>query len=399
MFEIISKLLLQITETVKTLPDNEIFIGLLFTGLATAGLFFLRKLPELIFRLFENNFCLILTFEQRDADRVLMYLKTLPILFGPKSYDIGMGDDTTKLKLGEGLHIKRYKKTFLFARVLTQWSEYSGEKYTTLKIYILSRKEDVVTQIIDDVYNYNFKGTIKILVSCGYDWELQKTSYHRPIDSLFYPNNLGQTIINDVNEWKQSRENYKRFGIPYRRGYLFYGEPGTGKTSIITTIANELNKVVYYFDPSTVNSNYRLMESIREVKPGSILVVEDVDATFTKRKPKKNKGDNSEFPPVDEYESNKFISISGFLNVFDGLISAEEFIVIFTTNHRDKLDPALVRSGRIDREFEFKKLDFPTLKRMSKHYGVELRDDVLESWCPITPADAQNKLLLYLKGQ
>lgn len=394
MFEIISHVFSQISETLRTLPENEIFIGLLFTGLATAGLYFLRNTPRLLFKLFVNNFCLLITFEQRDADRVLMYLRTLPILFGPKSYDIGMGEDTTKMKLGDGLHIKNYHGRILVAKINNSWSEYSGEKYVTLEIYLLSRKDEVVTKFIDDVYEFNFKGTIKILISNGYDWDLQKTSDPRPLESLFYVDSIGQSIIEDIKDWKNSREKYKQFGIPYRRGYLFYGEPGTGKSSIITTLANELNKVIYYFDPSVINNNYRLMEAIREVKPGSILVIEDIDASFKRRKIENNVGTTDE-----EDEESKFITFSGFLNVFDGLISAEEFILIFTTNYKDKLDPALTRSGRIDREFEFKKLDFPTLKRMSKYYGVELRDDVLRSWVPITPADAQNKLLTYLRGK
>lgn len=125
-------------------------------------------------------------------------------------------------------------------------------------------------------------------------------------------------------------------GIPHGRGYLLHGEPGNGKTSLIKAIASHYDRCIYYLSLSdekmTDASLFYLIGGIEAKYP--ILVLEDVDCLFQNNRDSKNK-----------------ITMSGLLNSLDGLMSVNNLILFMTTNHIDRLDPALIRPGRIDKKF------------------------------------------------
>ena len=125
-------------------------------------------------------------------------------------------------------------------------------------------------------------------------------------------------------------------GIPHRRGYLLYGPPGCGKTSFCQALAGALQLdlcLLLLSGHKTTDS--QLAALFRNAPPRSILILEDVDAVFTKRE-KQN----------DSLQSS--ITFSGLLNAIDGVLSQEGRLMIMTTNHIENLDPALIRPGRCD---------------------------------------------------
>lgn len=155
-------------------------------------------------------------------------------------------------------------------------------------------------------------------------------------------------VLNDIDNFLSKKSWYKEINIVYKRGYLFYGEAGTGKTSFIISLAKRLDKTVHFLQPNKTEDS-ALRYAFRELKPNSILVIEDIDSVFTKRE--------------DGSDDIKF-SFSTLLNCLDGVFSVEDIIVIFTTNHIEKLDKALIRSGRIDFKMEF---ELPTKKYVNKY--------------------------------
>ncbi|RKP05461.1 P-loop containing nucleoside triphosphate hydrolase protein, partial [Thamnocephalis sphaerospora] len=85
-------------------------------------------------------------------------------------------------------------------------------------------------------------------------------------------------LSHDLNTFLEDRDFYSRVGLPYRRGYLFYGKPGTGKTSLVNAISAQLNRDVYYLNLRNIKSDSMLQSAFSRVPANQVIVFEDVDA-------------------------------------------------------------------------------------------------------------------------
>ncbi|CAH9077640.1 unnamed protein product [Cuscuta epithymum] len=152
---------------------------------------------------------------------------------------------------------------------------------------------------------------------------------------------LKKEIIEDLDRFVSRRDYYRRVGKAWKRGYLLYGPPGTGKSSLIAAMANYLKFSIYELDLSCLRSNSDLQELLPTTKNKSILVIEDIDCSIDLQN--RNDEDYSN-------QNNNQVTLSGLLNFIDGLWSCcgDERIIVLTTNYKDRLDPALLRPGRMD---------------------------------------------------
>ncbi|KAJ1428178.1 P-loop containing nucleoside triphosphate hydrolase [Sesbania bispinosa] len=141
-------------------------------------------------------------------------------------------------------------------------------------------------------------------------------------------------------------------GKAWKRGYLLSGPPGTGKSSLIAAMANYLNFDVYDLELTDLTRNSSLKKLMIATGNRSILVVEDIDCSLELHNRNRLVRSSKPRPPTPwPHEGPKpQVTLSGFLNFIDGLWSScgDERIIVFTTNHKDKLDPALLRPGRMD---------------------------------------------------
>ncbi len=141
-------------------------------------------------------------------------------------------------------------------------------------------------------------------------------------------------VLEDVRRFYGARDWYAQRGVPWRRGYLLHGPPGTGKSSLIRVIASELGKDIATVELGSVDlKDSALRDAMKSAPKGAILALEDVDAAFVNRKGGQ-KGDQ--------------LSFSGLLNAIDGFAAQEGRPLFMTTNHLERLDPALIRPGRAD---------------------------------------------------
>ncbi|KAK7340481.1 hypothetical protein VNO77_21185 [Canavalia gladiata] len=202
-------------------------------------------------------------------------------------------------------------------------------------------------------------------------------------ETLAMDPNMKEEIINDLVTFKNGKDYYDKIGKAWKRGYLLYGPPGTGKSTMIASMANFMNYDLYDLELTSVKDNTQLRTLLIETTSKSIIVIEDIDCsldlTGKRKKVKKKedkKGDEEEGvkDPVKkaEEEENKEskVTLSGLLNCIDGIWSgcAGERIIIFTTNYVDKLDPALIRSGRMDKKIELSYCGYEAFKVLAKNY-------------------------------
>ncbi|XVE83856.1 hypothetical protein DITRI_Ditri16bG0121500 [Diplodiscus trichospermus] len=229
-------------------------------------------------------------------------------------------------------------------------------------------------------------------------------------DTLGMDEKMKQEIKKDLVKFSKRKEYYAKIGKAWKRGYLLYGPPGTGKSTMIAAMANFLNYDVYDLELTTVKNNVELRRLLIEISNKSIIVIEDIDCSLdlTGQREKKKKNENDEeMDPIskkakEEERKDSEVTLSGLLNFIDGLWSAcgGERIIVFTTNHIEKLDPALIRRGRMDKHIEMSYCRFEAFKVLARNYldidshplYEEIRRLLKET--DMTPADVAENLML-----
>ncbi|KDP20620.1 hypothetical protein JCGZ_04127 [Jatropha curcas] len=213
----------------------------------------------------------------------------------------------------------------------------------------------------------------------GTKWSHVVFEHPATFNSLAMATKLKELIKNDLIKFTKGKDYYAKIGKAWKRGYLLYGPPGTGKSTMIAAMANFLNYDVYDLELTTVKDNSELRKLLIETTSKSIIVIEDIDCSLDltgQRKPKKEKDDDEKDENKDpvskkkkelEEEASKSskVTLSGLLNFIDGIWSAcsGERIIVFTTNYVEKLDPALIRRGRMDRRIEMSYCCFEAFKK------------------------------------
>ncbi|GAM85264.1 hypothetical protein ANO11243_032680 [Dothideomycetidae sp. 11243] len=203
----------------------------------------------------------------------------------------------------------------------------------------------------------------------GMRWSITNSRPSRPINTVILDENQKSTIIQDMNEFlhPSSPKWYATRGIPYRRGYLFHGPPGTGKTSLTFALAGIFGLDLYCFslnDPELTEGDLR--DLFNWLPRRCIVLLEDIDEAGIKRPDHKDgtsssdstkKSEKDEAGKVsrrmDAAKKDAGISLSGLLNAIDGVATHEGRVLIMTTNHPEALDEALVRTGRVDLRIKF----------------------------------------------
>lgn len=277
------------------------------------------------------------------------------------------------------------------------------ELLRTIKVWSLNRQRNTTTIR---------HPTPKDRARFGGSWTKTSSRPSRPMETVILDAEQKSMIIRDMNEYLHpaSARWYAARGIPYRRGYLFHGPPGTGKTSLSFALAGIFGLEIYAIslqEPTLTEGD--LLQLFNGLPRRCIVLLEDVDAagllrdraSDEKNKPRTKKegkqtgkqgeegkekaaaaekGDNYTLkdlarelkaistpaqrggPHATMQQNNGAgpnrapgtgISLSGLLNAIDGVASAEGRVLIMTTNHAEKLDAALVRPGRVDRKVEF----------------------------------------------
>lgn len=245
---------------------------------------------------------------------------------------------------GHGRHILRYRNAFIAVnreRVGKSFDD-KGQPFETVKLTTLYYYRHIFEDLFQEAHHMarqSTEGKTVVYTSRNMGWDRSgQPKRRRPFDSVVLEEGLSDKILSDVREFLDARTWYLDRGIPYRRGYLLHGPPGTGKTSFVQALAGVLDFNIAMLSLSQYGLNDDLLNALLlNVPPRTIVLLEDADAAFTNRKQRE----------ADGY-SGANVTYSGLLNALDGVASAEERIIFMTTNHIDRLDDALIRPGRID---------------------------------------------------
>lgn len=347
--------------------DNNPIVSGGFVLMVMGGLlYWLKRLPGHLYDLMER-FCII-RMEVLDEDESYRWMQvwlaerlctTLSISVMTRRKNRNDLDDDEQPQQDKpsiyfvpavGTYVFRYKGRFVTLQ-RNRWERSSGGIFPgsygegagflkdkeSFSLRIFSRNKDVARQLIQECRDKAIPddGKVDIRIVAYGQWILGTRIAPRSLSSVILHGKQGNDVLTDMTEFLGSQDWYHRTGVPFRRGYLLHGPPGNGKSSLVKALAGELRLGIYLMllsDPD-MNDN-RICDLLAKVPEKSILLLEDIDCAFTMRKRANGKEGG--------------LTFSGLLNAIDGVASTEGRLVIMTTNHIERLDPALIRPGRAD---------------------------------------------------
>ena len=234
----------------------------------------------------------------------------------------------------------------------------SKHSVAMLKEFVRSVYSEYYVNIKNDFYDNSSPMSI-VKQGDVYDVPYKKL---RTFDDVFVSDELYHKLVDPVKAYTQNRDFYEENNIPNHFGILLYGNAGTGKSSIAQAIANEIGAPLIMINGDQIVSINDILTRAIMINPPSkevyrVVVIEDVDSgiqnlnRLSYYRPKNDEND-------DEDDRKQNVGMATILNALDGVGSPTNIIYIFTTNHKEVLDPALIRPGRCDVCVEI-----PTVKR------------------------------------
>lgn len=293
-----------------------------------------------------------------------------------------------RMGIGNGLHMFFYKGKFFWFRKGRMDSSGSEKQKEEIDIYTFGWSHSVFEDLVDlfnlkrgaagDVLIHNFNREAR-------SWEEVGRLPQRSIDTFCMNSALKAEIIGKITEFLGRREWYRKKGLTYKITSLFQGPPGTGKTTLVKLLAMHFKKDLYVLDLSD-QTNASLVDALSKIKPGSFLLLEDIDQAGGAVKDRTKK---KELVDVVADMNLNMLTMSGYLNAFDGVVSLDNLIIFKTTNHPEDLDEAVKRDGRIDHEFTIGELTSKEIwAYMVQMY--ELDREMQGIWCvPFLAYDIQ----------
>jgi len=353
------------------LKSNDIFSGVAFGSMATTALagivYSLRNAPLKVLTVLKKLLTIKLEIysDQSEYKNVENWLcqfnnqRLRSYLLNSKrdseDDEVNDGDcyNAPRLNPGSGTHLVWYKKQPLLIAKNIQVQNTNGV-VENVCITVLGFKSKLVEIILKEISNISQKTHLLKVFNItreynGY-WEITYKNKRTPNTLIF---DKKYEIINSINTFYNKKQWYIERGIPFKKGILLSGPPGTGKSSLVSVIASELNLPIYYLNLSNSISSSNLIKFTSEIRYKSIALIEDIDCLFIAKSRDKETENN-----------DKSENLSILLNILDGINSNNGTIYILTTNYIDKIDKALIRPGRIDIHIEMNNFNWEQIKEM-----------------------------------
>ena len=247
----------------------------------------------------------------------------------------------------------------------------------SMYFYFFGKNSRILKKRIEDaVYELNKpKGNELSLYSMyGDDKELAFRSIYqrvpgRSLDTIFMEDGVVESICNHIDKYLTTEGTYSGRGIIYKTGILLYGEPGTGKSSLIKALACKYNRDLIVADMTTFKDVgiEALTQSLNADESKYIMALEDIDCIMA----------NRDSENIDKEDKN---IVNKLLQFLDSNNSPSDIIFIATTNHIERLDEALLREGRFDIQVKIEGILEDKAREMCKSFNLDDKtiDEVID---------------------
>lgn len=353
---------------VSALSTNQLLVGGVGTLAFGALMYLLRAVPEKIADLlgrlmWTKLFVESLSNEYRDVDG---FIATRRLDFFSRSLEVKDGALKTGFGGGWGVYdgvLFKYSK----AKAAQQIAPFE-----TITISFLTRDRGLVARFLEDCKPPEHRNalTVSLYAAGGAAGALRRRK--RSLDTVFVDRAIKQRLVERLRWFAGAESWHAARGIPWKVGIILHGPPGTGKTSLIHALASDLGYDIRY-----IKSLHGLGTAFLAGRQNDLFVIEDID---TLSGPLNREGE------AGQGEARAASPLHEILNSMDGMQTPDGLKFIVTTNHIDRLDPAIVRPGRIDDVVEIGPLSLDCARDMFRaFYGR----DGISAYKPHTGAELQ----------
>lgn len=238
-----------------------------------------------------------------------------------------------------------------------------AKKFDTVTLSSKDLDRGVLKKLLVLSYEKHDERSNKKMVSLkmynGTYWDARGLLPKRHPATVFLPEDQLNKLYTALERFENEEETYHRYQIPYKQVILLEGPPGTGKTSLVYTIASKFQRDLYMLPITNDTDDYALNNALAGIAPGSVLVLEDIDSLF--------KDDSVMVKPR--------VTLSGITNALDGLARIDNLWIFLTSNHAERLPAVLLREGRVDHRLGFDFIKTPEIERMVSMFFEDKSSD------------------------
>jgi len=366
------------------MPDSNFITSAVLLGVVGVLAAAMRQLPGHLLQLFLRRFFVTMVIDSRselftwilewfDAGDYSRVARVISITARQSAEDDAIRRSKINITPGPGIHFFHCQGHWtVLIRELTT----GHQVVEVIRLYMLSRDRTVVNRLVNEVSETAARATENSTVVYDVDrwaenWKRVAVKPRRDLKTVVIDHALEVDLLGDLEQFLHGQERYLKRGVPWRRGYLLCGPPGTGKTSLIFALAGRLalNICALSLSDSRLTDS-GLVHLLHQAPLRSIILIEDIDSYFAIR---------------DAKSATQRVSFSGLLNALDGVASQDGRILFITTNKPEVLDPALMRPGRIDKLLELGRATkdqarrlflnfFPDATNLAESFASRLKD-------------------------
>lgn len=265
---------------------------------------------------------------------------------------------------------KKVLGLFIYITISREFNKSSGDINTIYTLTFIGRKHRDISNAFENKY-------LKILLNISNNVEelsvvdhmqngycLQRFAQYRSLNSVFIDHEKKNKIVSSVRRFRhpKTKELYREIQEPYHLNILLHGTPGTGKNSLIYALASEFNLNIErvstsFFSTSSVSGPSGSLIAEMNLVCHSIVVIDEIDLIIKNRE-------------LESLSNTDKANLSMVLQYMDEV--ADGNIVICCTNHKDRLDPAFLRKGRINLDVELTDWDRSLLEEALEYHHITI---------------------------
>lgn len=345
---------------------NPVIAGAISLWGLTVASFLMRKIPHNLYALLCRTFSLSITFRNentgRSTETYIRFNQWFDKLGNKRivnSYHLLTNDfyedDNSKTYIispGNGKHYFFYKRHF-FSMYRSESEDVKDmQVMQTIRITMFGRNKKILEDLVEEFATKRNISARSVFIYRKHrlEWDYLAETNTRPISSVIIDPNIKCKILKDIQWFLSNKEWYISRGLPYKLCIILHGIPGTGKTSLIKAVATEFKRNIAIVNLNGL-SDSDLSTSMSKVPLDSLTIIEDFDS-LKSTKCRTLMSDKE----IVSATASATVTLSGFLNVLDGVVHLDGNIIFMTTNVLDTIDSAVLRKGRIDHTYELKAL-------------------------------------------